>query len=120
MKVYVSNYTDYKGDKCIPVSHSIPKGTSIYKEFPELYPSNKNIELLECVKFLPSDDEWRVNAEEICAHEYHDQLELVIDDILPQLEDGVVFCCTCTEASPCHRHILMEVLKSRGVECQEI
>ena len=120
MRVYISNYASYKGDQCVQISKTATDWTMISKQLHELYPAWPLIKSVKDTNNLDPHDPRRVAAEEHYTEVYRADVERVISDVVPKLENGDVLCCWRKRGSFCHRYIVQKVLEARGIECREV
>ena len=119
MKVYISNYSRYKGSHGVQISRSKPEWASVYKAIPQLFPTYDLIKSIKDTDSLSKDDPVRKKVEEEYVTEYTLQLNRNKENILRQLRDGDVLLCWCGVGKFCHRYIVQLWLQMCDIECEE-
>lgn len=120
MKIYISNFSSYKGNNGCSISNSTPKWAYARTKNSYLVPKWELVEKWNRVKNSKNSKEKQKVKEEYTKL-YRKQLdELGIERILMTLEDGDVLLCWCGKDQFCHRYILADYLREHGVEVEEL
>lgn len=116
MKVYISNFSRYKGDHGVAISNSIPSWYGHCRKYIQLVPKWSMVEKWNSVKNSSNDEK------QVVIKEYRKYYKDLLDTVKPEnfVKDGDVLLCWCGKGNFCHRYILAEYLQEKGINVVEV
>lgn len=118
MKIYTSNFSRTQNIPHYSISLSKPEWDNSIGVIRELQPDPMLLKMWNSLKHLGPTNPKVMTAMRVYSDSYKDHLKTI--DVMSLLEDGMVLCCWCGKGKFCHRVVLAEYLREKGVIVEEL